>query len=434
MSPIAIGILGVVVLLLLLALGMPIGLGMILIGFIGFTYLANFSGAFHILAQVPYDAITNYDFCVIPLFFLMAAVFLVSGFGKSLFQLVYTLIGRVPGGLSVATVGACAVFAAASASTIATALTIGKVAIPEMRTYKYDNKLACGCVAAGGTLGILIPPSGVLIIYGIITEQSITKLFIGGIIPGIILALAFMTLTIIWARLNPALAPAGPSTSLKAKLAAMAESVEMVLLLVLIIVGLIVGWFTPTEAGAAGAFGAIVLSLIRRRLNFKKFKEAFLDTLYGAGMVFTILIGALIFNAFLAVSTIPMELAAWVTGLPLPPLMVMVLILLVYVVLGCFIDAFSMILLTIPIFFPVVRALGFDPIWFGIITVLVVEIALITPPVGMNVYVIWGIAGGVPMEVIFRGILPFLGALVLLIMALVTFPQLVLFLPGLMAG
>jgi tripartite ATP-independent transporter DctM subunit len=419
---------------MLLAVGMPIGFGMILIGFAGFTYLVSFSGAFNIMASIPYAAINNYDFCVIPLFFLMAAIFLVAGFGKNLFRLVYTLVGRIPGGLSVATVGACAIFAAASASTIATALTIGKVAIPEMKDYKYDNRLACGCVAAGGTLGILIPPSGVLIIYGIITEQSITKLFIGGIIPGIILALAFMVLIVFWARMNPVLGPAGPRTTFIAKLRALGDSVEMIALLLLVIVGLIVGWFTPTEAGAAGAFGAIVLSLLRKRLTVEKFRAAFFDTLYSAGMVFTILIGALIFNSFLAVSTIPMELADWVGRLTLPPVAIVVIILMIYLVLGCFIDAFSMILLTIPIFFPIIQALGFDPIWFGIITVLVVEIALITPPVGMNVYVIWGISKDVPMTDIFKGILPFLGALIALIVFLVAFPKIVLFLPGLVVS
>ena len=434
MSPIVIGVLGVLILLLLLAFGMPIGFGMILIGFAGFTYLASLSGAVNIMANIPYDAINNYDFCVIPLFFLMAAIFLVSGFGSNLFHLVYTLVGRIPGGLAVATVGACAIFAAASASTIATALTIGKVAIPEMNEYKYDNRLSCGCVAAGGTLGILIPPSGVLIIYGIITEQSITKLFIGGIIPGLILALSFILLIILWALINPSLAPAGPRTSFKEKLKALKDSIEMILLLVLIIMGLIVGWFTPTEAGAAGAFGALLLSLLRKRLTLEKFKTAFLDTLYSAGMVFSILIGALIFNAFLAISTIPMELADAVTGLPLPPVVIMIVILLVYMGLGCFIDAFSMILLTIPIFFPVIRTLGFDPIWFGIITVLVVEIALITPPVGMNVYVIWGITEDVPMTDIFKGIMPFLVALVGLIILLIIFPSIVTFLPDLVVG
>jgi C4-dicarboxylate transporter DctM subunit len=432
MSPIATGLVGIALLLLLMAIGMPIGFAMMLLGFVGFSYLANLSGAFHILAMVPYEMISNYDFCVLPLFFFMASICLVAGLGRSLFRLVYAWMGRLPGGLAIATIGACAMFAAASASTIATAMTIGKVAIPEMQAYKYDSRLACGCVAVGGTLGILIPPSGIFIIYGIITEQSISKLFIAGVIPGVILALMLMSVIFIWVRLNPALAPRGRSTTFREKLGAIGESVEMVFLLVFVILGLIIGWFTPTEAGAAGAFGAIVLSLIRGRLSFEGFKEAFIDTLLGTGMVFTILIGALIFNAFLAVSTIPMELAEWVSGLGLPPLMIMVFIICVYFILGCFIDALSMILLTIPIFYPVVMALGFSPIWFGVIIVLLVEMAVITPPVGMNVYVISGINRDVSMGTIFRGILPFLVAMIVFIILLLTFPRMALFLPGLM--
>jgi C4-dicarboxylate transporter DctM subunit len=432
MSPIHTGIVGMCVLLLLLAGGVPIGFAMTLMGFVGFTYIVSLSGAFHILANVPFEAISNYDFCVIPLFFLMASICLNAGFGSSLFRLVYAWLGRIPGGLSMATVAACAIFAAASASTVATAATIGKVAIPEMKAYKYDSRLACGCVAAGGTLGILIPPSGILIVYGIITEQSITDLFIAGVIPGILLALAFMTVTFVWARINPAVAPAGPGTSFKEKMDAIGNSVEMVVLLLLIVIGLIVGWFTPTEAGAAGAFGSLVLSLFRRRLSLEGFKEAFKDALYGTGMVFTIIIGALIFNAFLAVSTIPMELASWVTSLGFAPVVILSIIILVYLFMGCFIDAFSMILLTIPIFFPLVRALDFDPIWFGIIVVLVVEVALITPPVGMNVYVISGITPDVPMIEIFKGIMPFLWVLIAFIILMIAFPQIALYLPGLL--
>ena len=428
MNSLAVGVVGVAVLLVLMAAGMPIGFAMILVGFAGYSHLVNVNGALHIMAMVPYNAISNYDFCVIPLFFMMASVCFVAGLGRSLFRLVHIWTGRIPGGLAVATIGACAFFAAASASTVATAATMGKVAIPEMKAYKYDSRVACGCVAAGGTLGILIPPSGILIIYGIMTEQSINNLFIAGIIPGIILALLFMITTFFWAWLKPSVAPAGKGTSFKEKLLALGECGEMLFLLLFIIVGLIVGWFTPTEAGAAGSFGAIVLSLIRRRLTFQGFMDAFTDTLFGSGLVFTILIGALVFNAFLAVSTIPMELATWVSNLGLSPIVTMAIIIFTYLVLGCFIDAFSMVLLTVPIFFPVVTAVGFDPIWFGVITVIVVEMALITPPVGMNVYVISGIAKDVPIDTIFRGVMPYLLMMFVLTGLLLAFPGLALFL------
>jgi C4-dicarboxylate transporter DctM subunit len=430
-TPITTGIIGICVLLGLMAIGMPIGFAMILLGFLGYTYLVKLSGASYVVSSIPYGVISNYDYCVLPLFLFMAAICLNAGLGRALFRLVYVWIGRVRGGLSVATVGACALFAAASASSIATAVTMGLVAIPEMRRYKYDSGLATGCVAAGGTLGILIPPSGVLIIYGIITEQSISELFIAGIIPGIILAGLFMAMIHIRARLNPKLAPAGAPISFKEKLAATGDSIEMVALLLLVIVGLIIGLFTPTEAGAVGAFGALVLSLIRRRLSWQGFKDSIVDTVRNTGMIFVIIVGAFIFNSFLAVSTIPMELAGWVGGLGLPPLSIMAVIVVMYLVLGCFIDALSMILLTIPIFFPLVVALGFDPIWFGIVIVLVVEMAMITPPVGINVYVINGIVKDVPMETIFRGIIPFVVVEFAFVAILIAFPQIALFLPSL---
>jgi tripartite ATP-independent transporter DctM subunit len=305
---------------------------------------------------------------------------------------------------------------------------MGKVAIPEMKAYKYDKKIACGCVAAGGTLGILIPPSGILIIYGIITEQSISKLFIAGIIPGSILALLFIAISLLWVWKKPAVAPAGKKTNMKEKLRVFGDSAEMIFLLLFIVVGLIIGWFTPTEAGAAGAFGSIVLSLARRRLTLRGFVDAFTDTLFGSGMIFTILIGALVFNQFLAVSTIPMEMANLVTDLQLSPIVTIMIIIFSYLVLGCFIDAFSMVLLTVPIFVPVVSSLGFDPVWFGIVTVLVVEMALITPPVGMNVYVISGIAEDVPIDIIFKGVMPYLFGMIILIILLTMFPGLALFL------
>jgi C4-dicarboxylate transporter DctM subunit len=427
-SMIATGIVGIGILLAVMALGMPIGFAMMLVGFVGYTWLVNPGGAFHMLAVIPYQAVTSYDLCVIPLFFFMASVCLVSGLGRTLFRLVYAWTGRVPGGLAIATIGACAFFAAASASTVATAATIGKVAIPEMKSYKYDMRVACGCVAAGGTLGILIPPSGILIIYGIMTEQSISRLFAAGIIPGIMLALLFMAVTFVWALINPVALPAGGKTSLREKLYAFGDSAEILFLLIFIILGIIFGWFTPTEAGAAGAFGAIVLSIIRGRLTFRKFKEAFVDTLFGSGLVFTIVIGALVFNGFLAVSTIPMELAGWVTGLGLSATVTVVIILIVYSVLGCFLDAFSMVILTVPIFAPLVRAIGFDLIWFGIIVVLVTEMALISPPVGMNVFVISGIAKDVPIDTVFMGVMPYLFAMVFIVAMLVAFPGIALYL------
>ena len=429
MTPITTGLVAIGILLFLMALGTPIGFAMLLTGLTGFAYLVKMSGTIHILASTPYYVISNYDFSVIPLFLLMASVCLKSGLATSLFRLLNAWIGRFPGGLASATIGACAFFAAASSSSIATAVTMGLVAVPEMRKYKYDTGLATGCVAAGGGLGILIPPSGILIIYGIITEQSITKLFIAGIIPGILLTLLFMAMIYFRVRLNPELAPrSGEKVSFKEKLKATGGAAEMIILVILIIIGLILGWFTPTEAGATGAFGAIFFSVIRRRLTWQGFSEALIESIRTTGMIFTILIGALIFNTFLAVTTIPMELAGFIGRLHLAPIIILVLIIFLYLILGCFIDSLSMVLLTIPIFYPLIVKLNFDPIWFGIIIVMVIEMALITPPVGMNVYVISGIVKDIPMLTIFRGVIPFLIMEILLIVLLIIFPEIVLFL------
>jgi C4-dicarboxylate transporter DctM subunit len=434
MTPITTGIVAFGVLLVLMALGMPIGFAMLLLGFTGFTYLVKLSGALHIIINVPYTLISGYDFSVLPLFLFMASICLAAGLGKSLFYMAYNWLGRLPGGLSVATIGACAIFGAASASGIATAATIGMVAIPEMQRYKYESGLAAGCVAAGGTLGIMIPPSGILIIYGILAQQDIAKLFIAGIIPGILLSLMFVAMVYIRVRLNPAIAPIGPQTSLKEKFGSIGNSIEMIVLILLVIVGLIIGWFTPTEAGAAGAFGAIVLSLIRRRLSWQGFKNATIETIRNTGMIFTILIGALVFTSFLAVTTLPMEVAEWITGLGLPPLSVMIMILLLYLAMGTFLEEMAMILLSLPIFYPVVVALGFDPIWFGIVIVLVVEMGMISPPVGITMFVVKGIAPDISMGTIFKGVLPFWLITIVFAGLLVAFPQLALFLPSIAGG
>ena len=430
MTPIATGLLAMVLLLTLMAVGNSIGFAMLFVGTAGFAYLVNGSAALNILATTPYSIISNYDYSVIPLFLFMASICLKAGLANSLFRLLNTWIGRFPGGLASATIGACAIFAAASSSSLATAVTMGMVAIPEMKKYRYDPGLATGCVAAGGGLGILIPPSGVLIIYGIITEQSIGKLFIAGIVPGILLTLMFIGMIYFRTRKNPALAPAsGEIFTFSEKVMVLGESVEMIILVILIIVGLMLGWFTPTEGGAVGAFGAIFFSMIRQRLSWQGFKEAVVETIRTSGMIFAILVGAMVFNTFLAVTTIPMELANIISGFHLPSMAILMMIILMYLFLGCFIDALSMILLTIPIFYPLIIRLNFDPIWFGILIVMVIEMALITPPIGMNVYVISGITKDVPMPTIFKGIVPFLIVEIILLILLIAFPQIVLFLP-----
>jgi len=432
MTPIVTGLVGIAVLLALMFVGMPIGFAMLLVGSIGFVYIVKLSAALHILASVPYGLISNYDYCVLPLFLFMGTVILNAGFGRSLFRLAHVLTGRLPGGLAVATIFACGVFSAISSSSIACALTIGLIAIPEMRSYKYGDALAAGSVAAGGTLDILIPPSGLFIIYGIMTEQSIAKLFIAGMVPGAILALMFIGVIMGWARLHPNVAPRGQRFSWKEAISALGSCIDILILCLIILGGLIIGWFTPTEAGAVGACGALVLSLIRRQLTWKGFKESVIDTIRNSGMIFVIVTGALVFNAFFAVTTIPMELAGWVTTLPLPPVVIMIVILMMYAVLGTFLDELAMILLTLPIFFPVVTKLGFDPIWFGVIVVLVVQMGMISPPVGMTMFIVKGIAPDIPIETIFRGVLPFVIAIVIIMLLLLAFQEMALFLPRLL--
>jgi C4-dicarboxylate transporter, DctM subunit len=432
MSPIVTGVVGIFVLLALMFGGMPIGLSMLLVGSVGFVYVVKLSGALQILSGIPYGLISNYDYCVLPLFLLMGTVILNAGFGKSLFRFAHAVTGRMAGGLAVATIFACGVFAAVSSSSIACALTIGLIAIPEMRAFKYDDALAAGTVSAGGTLGILIPPSGVFIIYGIMTEQSIGKLFVAGIIPGIILALMFITVIYVQVRYRPSAAPRGQRSSLKEVVVALGACFEILALLLLVLGGLLIGWFTPTEAGAVGACGAIALSLVRRQLTWQGFKDSIIDTMRSTGMIFIILTGALVFNAFFAVTTIPMELAGWVVNLPVPPFVIMLIIFLMYVLLGTFLDEISMILLTLPVFYPVVTKLGFDPIWFGVIAVLVVEMGMISPPVGMTMFVVKGIAPDIPIETIFKGVLPFTIAVAVLMLLLLAFPDIALVLPRLM--
>jgi C4-dicarboxylate transporter DctM subunit len=432
MTPIETGIIALVVFFFLLALGLPIGYGMIAVGVAGIWYLISDSAAIAKLGVVPYSTVHSYDLSVLPLFLLMAHVIFAAGLSKDLYNLAATWLGHRPGGLAMATIGGCAGFAAMSASSIATVVTMGLVALPEMKRYNYDPALSTGAVAAGGTIGILIPPSGLLIIYGILTETSIGRLFIAGIVPGCLEALFYMITIYILCIRNPRLGPRGPQTSLKEKIWAFRSCGEMVALILLVLGGLIIGWFTPTEAGAVGAFGAIVFSLVRKRLNWQGFRRAVADTVKTTGMIYLILIGAFMFQYFIAVTTIPVALADFVSGLPLPPLGTMGIVLIVYFFLGCFLDAMAMVLLTIPIFFPLSMNLGFDPVWFGIIIVRVSEIAMITPPIGMNVYALSGVVPDVPTTTVFRGVLPFVMADLCHVALLLFVPAVVLFLPNLM--
>jgi C4-dicarboxylate transporter DctM subunit len=432
MTPFEVGLIGIGILLIILFSGMQIGFGMGFVGFLGFAVLIGFGPALGLLKTVPYSTFSSYNLSVIPLFILMGTFAHFAGLSEDLYEAVYKWLGNLRGGLAMATVGACACFAAISGSSLATAATFGRVALPEMRRYNYDPALATGSVAAGGSMGILIPPSVILIIYGIITEQSIGKLFIAGFIPGVIEALGYMIVIAIITRFNPALGPRGPRTGFVEKLTALSKTWEVVFLFLIVIGGIYLGVFTPTEAAGIGAFGAFVFSLLKRRLGIETFKETLASTVTTTAMIFVIILGAMILGYFLSVTRIPFELAGFVAGLPVNRYLILSLVLIVFLALGCVMDSMAIVLLTMPIFFPLIVQLGFDPIWFGIIVVRVTEMGLITPPVGLNVFIIKGVAPDVPIGTIFRGIIPFLMADACEVVLLIALPQLVLFLPSMM--
>jgi C4-dicarboxylate transporter DctM subunit len=432
MSPVIVGIIGLVALFTLLALGLPIGVGMAVVGFGGLWYLISQGAAIVKLGIIPFEVMANWGLATLPLFLFMAHIIFACGFSRDLYGVAAKWLGHQRGGIAMATVGGSAVFAAVSASSLATAVTMGLVALPEMKRYNYDPALSTGCIAAGGTMGQMIPPSAGLITYGIITGTSIGRLFAGGLIPGIIEATFYIITIYILCRWKPSLGPRGPRYNLKEKVMSFASCGELIALIILVLGGIIFGWFSPTEAGAIGAAGAIVFSLFRRRLNWEKFKHALTETMKTTGMLYGILIGAFVFKYFMAVTTIPFVIADFVGGLPLPPLAIMGLIMVVYLFLGAIMDALTMILLTIPIFFPLAISLGFDPIWFGVILVGMTEIGLITPPIGMNVYAISGIAPDVPVTTIFKGVIPFLIADFCRMALYLFVPAVVLFLPSIM--
>lgn len=426
------GILGIIILVILLFSKMPVGFVMGFLGFLGFSYVVHFEAGLSLLARDVWDVFSSYSLTVIPLFVFMGQIAFHSGISRRLYDSAYVLLGHHRGGLAMATVAACAGFSAISGSTNATAATMATVTLPEMKRYKYDMGLATGTVAAAGSLGILIPPSVIFIVYGILTEQSIGKLFAAGILPGILLSFLFLLTIHLRVRKNPSLAPPGPRTSLREKIRSFAGVGETLILFAMVMGGMFFGFFTPTEAAAVGAFLTILIALLRKQLTWQGFVQSLADTTRISCMVMVIVTGAVIFGKFMAITRVPYDLAGWVSALPLPRYAVMGVIVLVYLFGGCFMDALAMIMLTIPIFFPVAQTLGFDPIWFGVVIVLVTEMGVITPPVGVNVYVVHGVAKDVPLEVIFRGVFPMLLALLVCNAIILFFPQIALFLPSLM--
>lgn len=433
MNPETAGIIGIGLLLFLFLLRMPVAFAMGFVGFVGFAFLAEPGPAFSLLAADIFETFSSYPLSVIPMFILMGSFAFASGISQRLYKTTNAWVGHFTGGLTIATVLACAGFAAICGSTAATAATMGKIALPEMKKYKYDDTLATGTVASAGTLGILIPPSTVLIVYGILVEESIGRLFVAGILPGILLSLFFIATVAILCFRNPQLGPPAPATSWKEKIRAAGGIVEAVILFFLAIGGLFLGWFSPTQAGAIGAGGALLIGLVRRKITWQTFFEAGKDGLRTGCMVLFIIAGAVVFGHFMAVSTIPFLLADRVGGLPIHPMAVMGVIIFIFFIGGFFMDSMALVVVTVPIFYPIVQKLGFDPIWFGVIVVLVAEMGVITPPVGVNVFVIKGIAPEIPLHVIFRGIFPFLAALILLTIIILFVPQIATFLPNLIA-
>jgi tripartite ATP-independent transporter DctM subunit len=430
MSPEMIGIIGIVLMFSLLAMGMYIGIAMALVGFLGLCIIVGWDSGMSILGITPLAEGSSYTLSVIPLFVLMGQFAFISGISTDIYKTVYAWMGRFRGGLAMATVCACAGFAAVCGSSLATGATMGMVAIPEMDKYKYNQRLSTGCVAAGGTLGILIPPSIGFVIYGILTQESIGRLFMAGIVPGILLAVLFILTIYLQCTLNPEMGPRGESTTWGVKIRSLSGTWGILLLIFIVMGGLYMGIVTPTEAAGVGAFGSFVIALLKGKLSVQGLIQCLLETGKTTAMIFLIIIGANIFSSFLGLARIPMGLADFIAGLALPKIVILMAIILIYIMMGCVMDCYAIMILTVPIIFPVIEALQFDPIWFGVLMVIVLEVGLITPPVGLNVFVLKAAAPNVPLTVIFRGILPFLAAALLLIVLLILFPQLALFLPS----
>ncbi len=431
-----IGIIGIIIMVAIFMTKMPVAYVMTLVGFVGFSIIISMKGGLNLLSRNFYGSFSSYDLTTIPLFILMGQIAFNSGISRKLYSTAYKFLGHTRGGLAMATVTSCTAFGAVCGSSPATAATMATVGMPEMKRYNYSNELAAGSVSSGGGLGMIMPPSIVLIIYGILTEQSIGALFVSGIFPAILITILFIICIYITCRIDPAQGPAGEKFTLTEKIRSLTGLIDIFIVFILVIGGLFKGFFTPTEAAAVGAFGVLVISVVRRQITWEGFVNALYETLRSSCMVMFLVAGAIIFGKFLAVTRIPFDIASWVSGFDLPSYAVMGLIISIYFIGGCFMDSLALIMLTIPIFFPIVVNLGYDPIWFGVIIVLITEMGVITPPVGINVYVVYGVSQriveDIRLEEIFKGIFPFLIAVVVGIIILMIFPEIILYLPHLM--
>jgi len=433
MSPTLAGSIGILVLVLAILSGIPIGFAMFIVGFAGFSYLVSLEAGLKLLSMEMLATFSSYSFAVVSCFAVMGALAGYTGASKRLYDFAYKFLGRLPGGLAVATMGACSFFGAICGSATAAAATFTKVALPEMNRHNYSPWLGTGAVAAGGTMSILIPPSLVFIIYGIIANQSIAELYIAGIVPGVLLTLMMMIQIVLMCLKNPSLGPPGPATSFREKVKSISGVAEALALFVLILGGMFVGIFTPTEGGAVGAIGMLVIGLARRSLTWQGFVSSIKDTAQLIGMVFMILAGAFVFGRFIAMSNIASALADIMLSLHWPPTMIFIVFMIpIYLVAGCFIEMLAVILISVPLFLPLMTRLGFDPVWFGVQIVVVSQIGLLSPPVGMAVYTVKAMAPNLPLGVIFRGAVVFIPMMIICAILLVFFPQVALWLPRLM--
>jgi tripartite ATP-independent transporter DctM subunit len=433
-SPMAAGVTAFLLLVPVFLTSLQVGFTMMLLGFLGLSFMLGFGIGVTPLGQVPFTEASSYGMAVVPLFILMGELIYYSKIGQELYYAAYTWIGRLRGGLASATVAACAAFAAVSGSTVATAVTIGTVSLPEMKRYKYNHAFAAAATAAGGIIGTMIPPSLAFIIYGIIAEESIGRLFIAGIVPGLMITLAFIaTITIMCLR-NPNLGPAAPAVTMKERFGALQGIWPILILFVLVIGGLYMGLFTATEAGGIGASGALIIGLAMRRFSKQSFVGALRATIVTTGMVLLLMIGASVFSSFIAISRLPAVLANFIATSGFPSVAVILIIIGVFFVLGMVMTSYAILIIITPIVLPTVLALGYDPIWLGVLLVLQTEIGALTPPVAINIFAVAGLDREIPMGSIYRAIWPFVGALLVVTAILIAFPQIALFLPKLMKG